>query len=132
MAALMREPAALQVESLLRSVSDPPCISTVNVVEVVDVLTRVRGIPGDVVREKLNWLVVGALEVIPLDEHTGRHAGELRARHYDRNRRPVSLADCCALATAIARAEPLATADKTLAEMSVAEGVAVIALAGNL
>ena len=127
-AALTGEPAAPQVESLLRSAGDPPCISAVNVAEVIDVLTRGKGITVGIVRERLNWLVVGALEVVPLDEHTGGLAGELRARHYVRNSRPVSLADCCALATAMTRAERIATADIALAQMAREEGVEVVPL----
>jgi len=130
-AALTREAVAPAVEALLRSVDDPPCISAVNVVEVIDVLARTRGIPVDVVREKVNWLVVGALEVVPLDEHIGGLAGQLRARHYDRKSRAVSLADCCSLATAMARIERLATADTALAQMAAEEGVTVVHLASR-
>jgi predicted nucleic acid-binding protein len=125
---LTGEPAASEVERLLRAVEDPPCISAVNIAETVDVLARIRVTPMDDVQQKLDWLVLASLEVVPVDEHIGRLAGELRARHYDRTVRPLSLADCIAAATAIARAEALATSDPALAATARSEGVRVVSL----
>lgn len=99
-----------------------------NLGEVLDVLVRHRGLPVDEVTEKLTWLTVGGLEVVELDERAGLLAGELHARYYDRARRPVSMADCLALATARLRGERLATSDPPLAEIARGEGCEVIAL----
>lgn len=94
----------------------------------MDVLVRHRGFGVDAIREKLTWLEVGGLEVVAVDERTGLLAGELHARHYDRAKRAVSMADCLALATARLLGERLATSDPPLAEIARAEGCEVIPL----
>ncbi len=53
---------------------------------------------------------------------------ELRAKHYHRERRPVSIADCICLATALRLKEDLATTDPALAAVAREEGVTVVAL----
>jgi len=98
------------------------------VAEVIDVLCRLRGrTPGEVV-EKLDWLAAGGLHVAAVDDAIGREAGRLHAAHYDRVRRPLSLADCLALATALTLGDTLATADAPLADAARAEGCSVVAL----
>lgn len=113
-AALTGEPAAPEVEALLRDEADRPRISGVNLAEVLDVLVRHQGWSPDEVTEKLRWLIVGGLEVVPVDEAIGQRAGLLHAHHYHRTRRPVSLADCVALATALVLRTSLATSDPAL------------------
>jgi predicted nucleic acid-binding protein len=66
--------------------------------------------------------------VVPVDEEIGRLAGILRSRHWSRDRRPVSLADCVVLATGIVHQEPIATADAALIAAARAEGHPVIPL----
>lgn len=127
-AGLTDEPARPEVEALLRDVEDPPAISAANLAEVVDVLVRKLGFPVAEVEHRLDWLVRSALDVLPVDEAIGLLAGTLRSRHYHRTTRPVSLADCVGLATAVVRAERLATSDPALAAMARAEGVQVVAL----
>jgi len=127
-AALTGEPAAAEVESLLRDRDDPPRISAVNLGEVLDVLVRHKGFSVEEVTEKLAWLAVGGLEVVAVDEPIGLLAGELHARHHDRATRAVSLADCLALATALALGQRLATSDPPLLEMARGEGCEVVAL----
>ncbi len=128
-AVLIGEPAAAEVEALLRDRDDPPRVSAVNLGEVLDVLARHRGLGVEAISEKLNWLVVGGLEVVAVDGRTGLLAGELHARHYDRAKRAVSMADCVALATASLLRERLATSDPALADVARREGCEVIALA---
>jgi uncharacterized protein with PIN domain len=125
---LTGEPAAPEVEVLLRDTQDPPQISAVNLAEVLDVLVRHQGWPVDEVAEKLRWLTVGGLQVTPVDEPTGLRAGELHARHYHRSRRPVSLADCVALATALLLDQRLATSDPALIAAAGDESCSVLAL----
>lgn len=55
-------------------------------------------------------------------------AGRIRADHYDRRLRPISLTDCVALATARALDEPLATSDPVLIEVARSEGAGVLGL----
>jgi PIN domain nuclease of toxin-antitoxin system len=122
---LIDEPAALQVRDLLRATAS---ISAVNWVEVIDRLVRTGGRSVDEVTQRLDLLLAGGLKVVAVDEPIGRVAGRLRARHYHRRQRPISHADCVALATAKALDEPLATSDPALAAVAVVVGVPVIPL----
>jgi hypothetical protein len=60
-AALTGEPAAGEVEALLRDPRDAAYISAVNVSEVLDVLIRHQGWPVDDVEEKVRWLTLRRL-----------------------------------------------------------------------
>lgn len=122
-AALLGEPAAEIVEALLLDQDDPAHLSAANLAEILDVLVRRVGLAVEDVEEKLRWLIVGGLRVVPVDEPTGSRAGRLRAQHYDRTVCPLSLADCIALATAMELDQPLATADPAL--LAVAQRVGV-------
>jgi predicted nucleic acid-binding protein len=127
-ALLIGEPAAAPVAAILRDPDDRSVLSAVNLAEVVDVLVRLRARRFDEVAEKLDWLAAGGLETVAADESVGRKAGRIRAEHYDRRLRPISLADCVALATAQALAEPLATSDAVLVEVARSEGCEVVGL----
>ena len=120
------EPAAGEVEMLVRT--GEAKVVTVNLAEAVDVSQRVHGYPGDDVRAALEpLLLAGDLGVVVSREEEAWSAAELRARHYDRRRRPLSLADCFLLAHGLA-GERVATSDRPLAEAARAEGVEVVAL----
>jgi predicted nucleic acid-binding protein len=73
-------------------------------------------------------LEAGGLLVVEVDSDIGLAAGQLHARHYDRRTRPLSLADCVALATAAELEDALATSDPPLAEAARTEQVLVIGL----
>ncbi|MFZ0835593.1 MAG: PIN domain-containing protein [Mycobacterium sp.] len=112
------ETAADEVAGLLRSRT---VLSAANAAEVVDQLVRVYGRDADYVHGDLALLTHAGLETAPVTDSLGFHAGRLRARHYHRQRMPVSLADCIAAATALDRRQPLATSDPALAELVRAE-----------
>jgi predicted nucleic acid-binding protein len=103
-------------------------VGALNLAEALDVLVRLQGWLVDEVEEKLRWLILGGLEVVSVDAAIALSAGRLHARHYHRTRRPVSLADCTALATAIARQERLATSDPALLAAARDEGCPVVPL----
>lgn len=127
--ALLRdEPAAAAVEALLTDPLAEPTISAINVAEVLDVLVRVHGRTATEVAERLDWLAAGGLVTVDVDDEIGRRAGALHAGHYHRTRSPLSLADCVALATALARDDALATADAPLMEAARAKGCPIKAL----
>lgn len=107
---------------------DPPQISAIHLAEVLDVLVRHQGWPADEVEEKLRWLTLGGLGVVAVDESLGLGAGRLHADHYHRSQRALSLADCAALATALALGRRLATSDPALIAAAHSEGCAAIAL----
>jgi predicted nucleic acid-binding protein len=92
------------------------------------VLVRHQGWPAADVEEKLRWLTLGGLEVVVLDERIALGAGRIHARHYHRTRRPLSLVDCTALATALALGQRLATSDPALIAAAADEGCETIAL----
>lgn len=103
-------------------------ISAVNVAEVIDVIARGHKRDADEVVQRIDWLVAGGLVVVPVTDDVARAAGALRSREYHRSRNPLSLADCVALATAMSRGEPLATADRPLAETARRNRVRVVSL----
>ncbi len=128
MAALTGEPAAREVEVLLRDRAEPASVSAVNLAEVLDVLVRLQGWPADDVEEKLRWLTLGGLEIVAVDATVALSAGRLHARHYHRTKRPLSLADCVALATAQSRRQRLVTSDPARLAAAADERCAVVAL----
>lgn len=127
-ALLVGEPAAADVEAILRDQGDRSLISAANLAEVIDVLVRLKGRTLEEVTEKIDWLMAAGLAVVPVDEEIGRVAGRLHAALYDRTKRPLSLADCLALATAITLADAVATSDRPLAEAARTQECRVISL----
>lgn len=111
------EPSAAEVEGIIRG--GRAAISAVNVAEVADVLVRRHAVP----LESLDRLVTG-VTIRPGALVDARRAGELRARHYHRSRRPLSLADCFVLACAGVDDE-IATSDQGIADTAHDEGVAL-------
>lgn len=125
--ALGNQPARTEVEALLRR-RPPPSVSAVNLAEVVDWLVRVDRQPEEDVRDRIDWLIVGGLQIEPAWLFDARRAALLRARHYHRERRPVSLADCVCIATAVRLSTDLATTDSALAGLARDLGLQVISL----
>lgn len=119
------EATADEVASLLRA---PTMLSAVNATEVIDQLVRVHGRDPDDVHGDLALLSHAGMQIVPVSADVGLLAGRLRARHYHRERRAVSLADCVAAATALSHGQPLATADPALAALLREEGGEVHAL----
>jgi hypothetical protein len=101
--------------------AQPHCALGGNAAEVIDQLVRVFGRDPNDVYADLALLSHAGMEITWLSPEMGAHAGSLRARYYHRERMAVSLADCVAAATAIARQQPLATSDPALAALLRAE-----------
>ena len=121
------ESAGPEVETILRR-RPGPSISAVNLAELTDTLVRVIGRDPDAVRDRLDWLIAGGLQVEPAWVPVGRLAASLRAQHYHRTDMPLSLADCFCLATAMTLETDLATTDPDLAALARNLGVGVIGL----
>jgi PIN domain nuclease of toxin-antitoxin system len=122
---LKGEAAAPQVRELLRR--DPTAqLTSVGAAEVVDHLVRLCGADED--DAALDLAQLGLADALPVDASTGLRAGLLRARHYHRRDRPVSLADCIAAASAQAYPAALATSDAHLLNLCQRENIRVIAL----
>lgn len=103
-------------------------ISTLNVAEVVDILMRRLGVEEVEVIDRIDLLRQAGLMMEPLSARHALDAGSLRARRYDKQTAAVSMADCVAIALAAEVGEPLASSDRALLAVAVAEGVAVIEL----
>lgn len=116
---LRGERCADEVAKLLRS---PATLPSVNAAEVVDQLVRVFGHDLDDVHADIELLVQAGVSIEPLSSQTALLAGQLRARHYHRDRCAVSLADCVAAASALTAQLPLATSDPALATVVRSEG----------
>jgi predicted nucleic acid-binding protein len=100
----------------------------VNFAEVIEILVRVGGRDEEAVRDRVDWLIAGGLEIEPVWLPIARSAASIRARHYHRVRARISNADAVCLATAIALDSDLATSDSDLATVARSVGVEVIPL----
>ena len=122
-ALLRAEPAANEVSALIRQGGAQ--LTVLGVAEVVDHLVRLVGVVED--EAALDLAQLGLASPPPLEPDVALKAGLLRARHYHRTNRSVSLADC--VAAEIAKgAGPLATADPHLVDLCRDEGVEVTVL----
>ena len=101
-------------------------MATVNLAEIVDVLSRRVG--HERACDALAPLVDGPVaHLLPLDAAGAWRVGELRARHYHRTRRPVSLADC-ALITCTGPEDSIASLDAMLIAMARDEQIDIVDL----
>jgi len=102
-------------------------ISVVNVTEILDVLRRIhRTAPADAALAVDRFLNEVAAPIEATRELALR-AADVRARHYHRRDRDVSLADCFVVATA----SPdgcVATSDRAVARVAQEEGLDVLAM----
>lgn len=122
---LVGGPAASQVRGLLRE--GGASVATANLAEALDVSARVYGLPIERVMEVLEPLLATALGSVPLDLVRARRAATIRARHYHRASRRISLADAILVASA-GPGDRIATADPDVLAVAGAEAIATIAL----
>jgi predicted nucleic acid-binding protein len=120
--------ATQQVRAILRE--GDAAVATASLVEVLDVSQRVHAVPITRAVEVLEPLLAGPLTAVPLDSIVARRAAEIRARHYHRSTRPISLAD----AVLIGSAKPgdrIATADPHVLAVAKTERLKSVALPGG-
>ena len=125
---LVSGPAAPQVRAVLRE--GGAGVATANLAEALDVSHRVHGLPIGRALEILEPLFEGPLAVRVLDFAIARRAAEIRAAHYHRSSRPISLADCVLIASA-GPGDRIATADPHLLAVAHAVGVGSMPLPGR-
>lgn len=128
LALLKDEPAASQVQQLVESDEDAT-LTALGIAEVLDHLVRLVG--ADEEDAVLDLAQLGLASPPPVEAQVALQAGLLRARHYHRKSRAVSLADCVAAETARSRDSKLASADPQLLDMCRDEGIAVLPLADS-
>jgi PIN domain nuclease of toxin-antitoxin system len=120
------EPAADEVERILRS--GDAAVTSVNYGEALDRLVRARQIPEPRVRAAFEPLLDTSLRRIDVGFPLVETGVRLREKHYHRERRPLSLADCICGASA-GPDGAVATADEAMLAMAEAEGIRSVALA---
>ncbi len=125
LALLKGEPAAAAVQRLLKS-EPAPALTAVGLAEVLDHLVRLEGATEE--DAALDIAQIGLADAIPVDAGVATRAGLLRARHYHRSTRAVSLADCVAAEVARADAVSLVTADPHLLELCRDESIDTVVL----
>ena len=124
---LVGGPATAQVRATLRE--GDAAVATANLAEALDVSQRLYGLPIARAIEVLEPIFDGHLAVRPLDVPLARRAAELRARHYHRARRPISLADAILIASA-GPDDRIATADPDVLAVAASEGLEIVRLPG--
>ena len=104
------------------------CVMNVlNRAEVVDRLVRGGAVADDVGAD----LDILGIVFEPLTVDLADAAARLRGRYYARTERPVSMADCVALATAMKQGSALATSDAVLALVTVAVQCQLVRIANS-
>lgn len=119
LALLKGEPAAAPVAALLTR--GDVRITSVGFAEIVDHLVRIVGSSED--DAVLDVAQLGLADALPVDAMIGSAAGALRARHYRRRHRAVSLADCVAAEAARNVGVALVSADPHLLDLCRDEGI---------
>lgn len=125
---LVRGPATQQVRAILRE--GDAAVATANLAEALDVSQRVHGLPIPRAVEILEPLLEGSLTAIPLDSTVARRAAEIRAGHYHRSSRPISLADAVLIGSAKLN-DRIATADPDVLAVAKVEQLEAIVLPGQ-
>jgi hypothetical protein len=124
---LVGGPATQQVRAILRE--GDAAVATANLAEVLDVSQRAHGVPIPRAAEILEPLLEGPLTAVPLDSTVARRAAEIRARHYHRSSRPISLADAVLIGSATPD-DRIATADRDVLAVTKAEKLESVVLPG--
>lgn len=125
---LVGGPATPQVRAILRE--GDAAVATANLAEALDASQRVYGLPVLRAVEFIEPLFDGALTAISLDFDVARRAAEIRARHYHRSSRPISLADAVLIAS-VRPGDRIATADADVLAVAGAEELEYVALPGQ-
>lgn len=128
LALLKDEPAAAQVQQLVEDENDA-ALTALGVAEVLDHLVRLANTDEEEAVLDLAQLRLATPTAVGAE--LAVRAGLLRARHYHRKNRAVSLADCVAAETARPGGSQLASADPHLLDLCRDEGIAVIPLPDN-
>lgn len=118
------EPTASKVARLLRH--QEMALTALGVAEVLDHLVRLAGVAEE--EAALDVAELGLDGAIPVTPELAFRAGLLRARHFHRRHRAVSLADCVAAEAARAAGASVATSDPHLLDLCHSEATAVVPL----
>jgi PIN domain nuclease of toxin-antitoxin system len=121
------EASAPVVRDLLAT-GEQTLISGINLAETLDRMIRLHGAsPAGLEADLLGT----GVHVIGVDAAIAFSAARLRATHYHRSRRAVSIADCCVAALALDQDAPLVTSDPALLGLIADEHGRYMALPDN-
>jgi PIN domain nuclease of toxin-antitoxin system len=124
---LADEPVAHDVDLLIRRGG---CrMTALGLAEVIDRMARLYDADPDEIA--VDIAALGLESPTALDATSSVPAGRLRARHYHRTTRAVSMADCVLAAEAQVAGEAVATFDPHLLGLCRDEGISAIALPGS-
>jgi predicted nucleic acid-binding protein len=125
---LVGGPAAAPVRSILRE--GDAAVTTTNLAETLDVSQRVYGLAIGRAMEVIEPLTAGPLTTLALDFDVAVAAAAIRARHYHRQHRPISLADSVLIASTMngPGVRRVATADADVLAVAREEQVATVTL----
>lgn len=119
------EPAAHDVEGILRS----ECVmSCVNFAESLDVLERVYGVDEEELRTRLDPLLSDVIGIDSPGATDAWAAARLRSEYYERSSCALSMADCFLLAMGARLGIAVATADPGVAATARKESIDLIPL----
>jgi predicted nucleic acid-binding protein len=118
-------PAAGDVQRIVEDDEDS-LLTPLGVAEVLDHLVRLANVEEE--EAMLDLAQLGLATPTPVESELAARAGLLRARHYRRKSRAVSLADCVAAENARPLGCRLASADPHLLDLCRDESIAVIPL----
>jgi predicted nucleic acid-binding protein len=121
-------PATPQVRAILRE--GDAAVASANLAETLDVSQRLYHLPIPRAMEIVESLLEGSLTAIALNLEIARRAAEIRATHYHRSSRPISLADAILIASA-KPGDRIATADPHVLAVTQAEELEPLALPGQ-
>jgi predicted nucleic acid-binding protein len=121
-------PATPQVRAILRE--GDAAVATANLAETLDVSQRLYRLPIARAMEILEPLLEGPLTAVALDIEVARRAAGIRANHYHRSSRPLSLADTVLIASA-KPGDRIATADAHVLAVAREEKLEPLALPGQ-
>jgi predicted nucleic acid-binding protein len=121
-------PATPQVRAILRE--GDAAVASANLAETLDVSQRLYGLAIARAMEILEPLLEGPLTLVALDLEIARRAAEIRAGHYHRSTRPLSLADAVLIASA-GPGDRIATADTHVLAVAREEEIEPLELPGQ-
>jgi uncharacterized protein with PIN domain len=125
---LLDAPGAKKIAAALDSDLTVCRVSSVTYSRVIERVARESSSAAPDVAGVIDWWIAGGLAIDPVDSELARAAASIRAEHYDRERNPISLVDCHAIALAIAHHAELAASDAAVLRVAKSVGLKVLVL----
>ena len=125
---LLDRPGAKKIAAALDADLTECRVSSITYSRVIERVARESASSARDVAGVIDWWIAGGLSVDPVDADLAAAAAAIRAEHYDRERAPISLVDCHAMALAAAHNAELAASDAGVLRVARTIGLSVLAL----